>query len=159
MYSNDIEVTHRIRVFAIASAGGHWEELMALRDALKDCRVLYATTFEGLPDEFGATPAVIVPDCNRRQPLRTFLSILTIGYRLVRFRPDVVVSTGALPGIVALVLSKSLLRAKTIWVDSVANAEEMSLSGKLARRFADLWISQWPHVAKREGARFFGAVL
>jgi hypothetical protein len=52
-----------------------------------------------------------------------------------------------------------MLGARTIWVDSVANAEEMSMSGKLARRFAHLWLSQWEHVAGAEGAEYAGAVL
>jgi UDP-N-acetylglucosamine:LPS N-acetylglucosamine transferase len=84
--------------------------------------------------------------------------VLTIGARLLAYRPDVVISTGALPGLVALTLAK-VMRAQTIWVDSIANAEEMSMSGKHARRVADLWLSQWPHVAEAEGADYYGAIL
>ena len=73
-------------------------------------------------------------------------------------RPDVVISTGAAPGYFALRLGK-LFGARTIWVDSIANAEEMSLSGRLAQRYADLWLTQWPEVAKRDGARYEGRLL
>ena len=69
-----------------------------------------------------------------------------------------VVSTGALPGVIALTLGRAI-GARTIWVDSIANAEEMSMSGKLARRVAHLWLSQWEHVAEAAGAEYAGAIL
>lgn len=146
------------RIFAIASAGGHWQQLMALRGAMQDCDVLFATTLRGLPEEFGASPAVIVSECNRNEAWRIPGTAALLAFWLIRFRPDVVISTGALPGVIALALAKCL-GARTIWVDSVANAEEMSLSGRLARRVSDLWVSQWPHVARASGASYFGAVL
>ena len=147
-----------IRVFAVASAGGHWQQLLALRDSFKGCQVLFASTFKGPPAELETDNAVSVPDISRSDAWRLPFVAIVIGYRLSRFRPDVVISTGALPGVLALVLGK-LFGARTIWVDSIANAEEMSMSGKLARRFADLWLSQWPEVAEREGADYLGAVL
>ncbi len=143
---------------AIASGGGHWQQLMALRPAFAGCDMLFATTLKGLPEEFNAAPSMIVSECNRNSAWRIPLTAVTLFVAIARFRPDVVISTGALPGVIALAMAR-LFRRRTIWVDSVANAEEMSMSGKLARRFADLWLSQWPHVAEAEGAGYFGAVL
>ncbi len=146
------------RVLAIASGGGHWQQLMLLRPAFEGCDVLYLTTLPGLPEAFGAAPARIVPDCNRDRPLQAARSLAAIAAQVARHRPHVVISTGALPGVIALGLGRAA-RARTIWVDSVANAEEMSMSGKLARRVADLWMSQWPEVAAAVGAEHAGAVL
>ena len=75
-----------------------------------------------------------------------------------RFKPDVVISTGALPGVIAIAVGRAM-GSRTIWVDSVANAEEMSMSGNLARRFAHLWMTQWEHVAAANGAEYAGSVL
>ncbi|SFE78617.1 glycosyltransferase family protein [Roseivivax sediminis] len=146
------------RVLAVASAGGHWQQLMSLRGAMRDCDLMFATTLSGLPEEHGASPAVIIPDCNRADFWRMPWCALVLAYWLVRFRPHVLISTGALPGVMALFLGK-LMRAKTVWIDSVANAEEMSMSGRMVRHTADLWLSQWPHVAKASGARYAGAIL
>ena len=77
---------------------------------------------------------------------------------VLRVRPDVVISTGAAPGFFALRFGK-LLGARTVWVDSIANAEQMSLAGELARPYSDLWLTQWPHVAEVAGAQFKGSVL
>ena len=65
---------------------------------------------------------------------------------------------GALPGVVALALGRAM-GARTVWIDSVANAAEMSLSGRLARRVAHLWLTQWEHVARDSGAEYAGSVL
>lgn len=148
----------RPRLFAIASAGGHWQQLMELRPAFSGCDVLYATTIEGLAAEFGAYPSVVVPDCNRNDLWRLPQVATALSREIRRFRPQVVVSTGALPGVAALAIGKSV-RARTVWIDSIANAEKMSMSGKMARRFADLWLSQWKHVAEAEGAKFYGGIL
>ena len=74
------------------------------------------------------------------------MSALQIGRVIVRERPQVVVSTGAAPGYLALRLAKAL-GARTVWIDSVANVDELSLSGRLASEKADLCLTQWPHLA------------
>lgn len=146
------------RIIAIASGGGHWQQMMLMRRAFDGHDVRFLTTLPGLPEQYDAHPAVIVPDCNRNKPLQSLLSLLVITREVLKSRPDIVISTGALPGVLALAIGR-LFGARTIWIDSVANAEEMSMSGKLARRFAHLWLSQWEHVAIAEGAEFAGAVL
>lgn len=145
-------------ILAVASGGGHWQQLMALRPAFAGCDVLYVTTMAGLPEQFGAAPARIVRDCNRNERVATAICTLGLLRVLAVQRPDVVISTGALPGVIALALGR-LLGARTVWVDSIANSEEMSMSGQLARRFAHLWMSQWPDVARASGAEHAGAVL
>lgn len=146
------------RVLAIASAGGHWQQLMLLRPAYAHHDVVYLTTLAGLAQEFDAHPAHVVADCNRNAPVRACISLLQIGWRMLRVRPHVVISTGALPGVIALALGRTM-GARTIWVDSVANAEVLSASGRLARRFAHTRLSQWPDVAAQEGAEYAGSIL
>ena len=69
------------------------------------------------------------------------------------------VSTGAAPGLVALALAKLMLGSRTIWIDSIANSERLSLSGRLARPVADAWLTQWAHLARPGGPDYWGAVL
>ena len=49
--------------------------------------------------------------------------------------------------------------AKTGWVDSVANAEELSLAGKKVSKIADVWLTQWPEVASEDGPLYKGRVF
>jgi hypothetical protein len=54
------------------------------------------------------------------------------------------------------------LGAKTIWLDSIANVEHISMSGEKVRGFTDLWLTQWPHLAgkgKNGGPACHGSVL
>ena len=52
-----------------------------------------------------------------------------------------------------------MLGARTLFLDSIANAEELSLSANLARRHCDLVLTQWPHLAEGDGPGYRGSVL
>ena len=69
-----------------------------------------------------------------------------------------IVSTGASCGYVALRLGR-VYGARSLFIDSIANAEVLSLSGSLACRHADLMLTQWPHLASSNGPKYEGAVL
>lgn len=151
-----------VRVLAIASGGGHWVQLRRLRPAWEGCEVTYVTTAEGYRGEVhGTEPDAgfrVVPDANRWQKVRLLRQLAAILTILWKLRPDVVISTGAAPGYFALRLGK-LLGARTIWVDSIANSGELSFSGNAVGRFADLYLTQWEHLARPGGPEFRGAVL
>ncbi len=145
-------------VLAVASAGGHWQQLQQLRDAFKHHDVHFVTTLAGLPQEYGITDFSLVRDCNRNEKWAMLVCGAQMLKILVSERPDVIISTGALPGLFALAVGK-LIGARTIWVDSVANTEELSMGGASAKRFASLWMTQWSHVAEKTGAVYKGSVL
>ncbi|GAJ24098.1 unnamed protein product, partial [marine sediment metagenome] len=96
-------------------------------------------------------------------PRWNYLSLLKLALRLaviiLRERPDVVISTGAAPGYLAIRLAKLLTRARTIWLDSIAETNDLSLSGIKGRRYADLWLTQWPELAQTNGPDYKGNVL
>lgn len=151
-------VSDRRRVLAVASAGGHWMQLMMLRPAFDHHDVTWLTTLPGLAEQSGATPAHVIPDCNRNTPLKVAACVAALSRHVLSLRPHVVISTGALPGVLAFALARPF-GARTIWVDSIANAEEMSASGRIARRFATHRLSQWLEVARAEGADYAGSIL
>lgn len=152
---------------AIASAGGHFVQLMRLMPAWDGCETIVVTTDESYEGEvieaatsLGQPPPrfAVVTDANRWQRLRLLRSTLDIFLLLLKHRPGVVVTTGAAPGYIALRLA-SLAGLRTVWVDSIANSEEMSLSGQKAARHADLWLTQWHHLARPEGPVHRGSVV
>lgn len=152
----------RPRVMAISSGGGHWIQLRRLRAAWADCEVLWITTHQGygleIEAEDGDARFYVVTDANRWQKTRLVRQLWQILRIMMRERPHVVVTTGAAPGYFALRLGR-IFGARTVWIDSIANAEEMSLSGRRAGAYADLWLTQWPHLAREDGPRYCGAVL
>lgn len=146
------------RVLAVSSGGGHWVQLLRLRPAFEGCEVTYATVRDGYRSEVPGMPFHRIPDCNRWHAAATLRSAVAIGLLLLRLRPDVVVTTGAAPGYLAARLAK-LAGARVAWVDSIANVRELSLSGRKAGAFADLWLTQWPHLAASDGCDCRGNVL
>lgn len=147
-----------VRVLAASSGGGHWEQLMLLAGAFAPHRTTYATSNPQQARYAGIAAPRALPDCNLNQPLRAAWCALAALSLVLRLRPEVVVSTGAAPGFFCLMWGK-LLGARCLWIDSVANAEELSLSGRLARRIADRCLTQWEHLADGDRVHYAGSVL
>lgn len=147
-----------IRVLAAASGGGHWEQLMMLRRALDEVECHYVTTDAKLAQKANTRSYSVVTDCNQDQPIAMTRCLLQCVAIVLRQRPDYVVSTGAAPGLLCLAAGR-LVGAKAIWIDSIANAEKLSLSGRLARWVANHRLTQWQHLATPGGPRYEGAVL
>jgi UDP-N-acetylglucosamine:LPS N-acetylglucosamine transferase len=148
----------KLKVLAISSGGGHWVQLLRLRPAFQEWNVTYATVQQGYQSQVEGAPFRTVPDSNRWDKLSAIHSAFRIFLLLLELRPDVVITTGAAPGYFAIRFGR-LFGAKTIWVDSIANAEELSLSGQMVQGKADLWLTQWPHLEKENGPFFRGNVL
>lgn len=148
----------RPKVLAIASGGGHWVQLLRLRPAFEGCDVTYATVRDGYRVDVGNANFRLIRDGNRWNKVAVLRSAVGILWLVLTLRPDVVISTGAAPGFFGVRFGK-WLGAKVIWVDSVANAEELSMSGQKAGAFVDLWLTQWPHLASDGGPKCFGSVL
>jgi UDP-N-acetylglucosamine:LPS N-acetylglucosamine transferase len=146
------------RVLAIASGGGHWVQLLRLRPAFKDRPVTYATVNRAYAADVPGCRFRVIPDGTRWNKMALLHMVACIAWLVLTERPAVIVSTGAAPGYFAMRIGK-LLGARTVWIDSVANVEVLSMAGRLAGRFADLWLTQWPHLSRPGGPQFLGGVL
>jgi len=146
------------RVLAVSSGGGHWVELIRLAPAFEGHDVAYVTVDEAYRSENESARFYTVRDVTRWDKLWWMQTIVKLVWILMRERPDVVVSTGALPGYFSLRLAK-WMGARTVWLDSIANVEELSMSGQRIGKHADLWLTQWPQLARPNGPLYRGSVL
>jgi UDP-N-acetylglucosamine:LPS N-acetylglucosamine transferase len=146
------------KVLAVASGGGHWIQLMRLRPAFDGCSVTYASTLAGYQTQVAPSPFHVIRDASRWNKFGLLVQALQVLRLVARLRPDVVITTGAAPGYFAVRLGK-WFGAHTVWVDSMANVDELSLGGQKAGKCVDLWLTQWPHLAGQEGPFCAGAVL
>ena len=151
-------VPRRRKILAVASSGGHWTQLLRLRPAFAGHDVLFATTQADSRGEVAGYRFRRLPDANRNSRWRLLALILATLVVVLRERPDVVISTGAAPGYFAIRFAR-YLGARTLWLESIANAEEFSLSTRLVRPYADLMLTQWPHMAQPNGPFYRGSVL
>ncbi|SDC44289.1 glycosyltransferase family protein [Niabella drilacis] len=130
------------RILAVASAGGHWVQLLRLMPAFDRHTVSFLSTKENFREMVAPHPFYFVQNATRWNKLgilHTFFLVI----RVVReVKPDVIITTGAAPGLLAIIAGR-LCGARTLWIDSIANAEDLSLSGKIASRFAHKALTQW----------------
>jgi UDP-N-acetylglucosamine:LPS N-acetylglucosamine transferase len=148
----------RAKVLAVASSGGHWAQLLRIMPALDSSEVAFVTVLESYRSQVPDNRFYCVNDANRWNKMGLVVLAVRMTVIVARERPDVVISTGAAPGFFALWFGR-LFGARTIWIDSITNIERLSMSGSLAGRHADLWLTQWPHLARPEGPHFGGAIL
>lgn len=145
-------------VLAVSSGGGHWVQMQRLTPAFAGAVVHYATT-DASACAHGLDGLVhVYPDANKDTPLRLAACLLRMVWIVLRVRPDVVVSTGAAGGVLAIRLAR-LMGARTMFIDSIANARGLSISARLSLGVADRVLSQWPEVAELTGAEYRGAVI
>ena len=147
-----------MRVLAVSSGGGHWVELLRLVPALEGTDQAFVTVNPDYRDSVRGHRFYVVNDATRWNKLALLVMAVRMFAIILRERPDVVVTTGAAPGYAAMRIGR-WLGARTAWIDSIANVDELSRSGKMAGKHVDLWITQWPHLATPSGPDFCGSVL
>ena len=135
----------RKKILMAASSGGHLEEILALRP-LKDKydTVLITEKTEYKVNHWQDT-LYLMPQVNRKElksmPQYFLCFFKTFGI-LLKEKPDAVLSTGAMIAFPALLLGK-MMGKKIIFIECMFNVDSPTLTGKLAYKFADLFIVQW----------------
>ncbi len=147
-----------MKVMAVASGGGHWVQLLRLRPAFAGEEVIYVTTPGGPREGLEGAKVIEVHDASAWDKTRMALLAVRMAAIVVHHRPDAIVTTGAAPGYLAAWIGHRL-GIRTAWIDSIANSGELSRAGRLAGRFADLWLTQWEHLAEEGGPSHLGAVV
>lgn len=143
-----------------SSAGGHLSQLLQIAPVCRGNEIFCVTTKEEIRaklQEYG--PTTVVGECNRQHPflvLKVFYRCLKV---ILKNKPDVVISTGAAAGCMICFLGK-IFGAKVLWLDSITNVEKPSLSGRMVRHIADLFLVQWPELAEKyKNAEYVGEVI
>jgi len=121
---------------------------------------LFVTTQPELAGKLGRNgKTYVIGECNRQHPLAA-LAVLFRSFRIMlKEKPDVIVTTGSMPLAMLCIVAK-LFGKKVVWIDSIANTERFSVSGRLVYHFADIFLTQWPKLASQHRkAEFAGAIL
>ena len=146
------------KILAVASGGGHWVQLMRLVPAFTGHSMAYATVQPEYAEQVPGARFYPIRDATRWDRW----GLIVLGWQLliiiIRERPDVLITTGAAPGVLSLIIGH-WFRVKTIWIDSIANVDSISMSGQHARKVADVWLTQWKHLECQDGPRYEGSVL
>jgi UDP-N-acetylglucosamine:LPS N-acetylglucosamine transferase len=149
---------HKKRILAVASAGGHWIQLLRLRPSFEGYDVVFASTNKTNFSDVENHEFYSFTDAHRKAFWNFFLMLFQLFFLIRKIKPTIIITTGSAPGLMTLLVGK-LFSTKNVWIDSIANVEQLSTSGKIARYFADLYLTQWENLAKPNGPFFKGSII
>lgn len=135
----------KLKVFAVASIGGHWVQLLRIAKALEK-EFDYMSTHEKCATMVEGRVYYSMNDFSRWDFYKMFPELLHSIYIICKEKPSIVITTGAAPGLVCLFAAK-ICGIRTVWIDSIANVEHISFSGRIASKFASRIYTQWPSLA------------
>lgn len=131
---------------------------MLLRPAFEGRQVHYVTTGIENAEHHGIYSPSLIVDCNQNTPLKSILCFFMAFWIVFRMHPRVVISTGAAPGFFCI-LAGRLLGSRTLWIDSIANGEELSMCGRLSKIVAHECWTQWDHLSMGSRPAYRGSIL
>ncbi|MFR9629246.1 MAG: oligosaccharide biosynthesis protein Alg14 [Rikenellaceae bacterium] len=147
-----------MKILAVASIGGHWIQLLRIAKSMfaKE-EVVFMSTHEKCATMIDGRQFHKMSDFSRWDAYKLIPAFFN-AIRVVRKeKPDAVITTGAAPGLVVLLAAK-FCGVKTIWIDSIANVNKLSMSGKIASKFNTRTYTQWEELAT-DKIYFAGNVL
>jgi exopolysaccharide biosynthesis glucuronosyltransferase PssD len=147
------------RILAVASGGGHWLEMRRLYPAFEGLDVAFVSVHPNYGLQVRGHRFYTVRDVTRWDRWKMVVLIAQLLRILLLELPNIVITTGSAPGLIALALGKVLFGARTMWIDSIANCERLSSSGVHAGRVANVWLTQWPQLKAAKGPTYWGSVL
>lgn len=140
------------KVMFVSSTGGHLTELMQLKELFENYDYHIVTekmkSNYYLKEKYPNKVSYYLygtKDHMKTYPFILFINLLISIYLYLKVRPDFVVTTGAHVGGVMSIIAK-IFGAKIIYIETFANIESKSITGKLVYYFADLFLVQWENM-------------
>ena len=134
------------KILAVASLGGHWIQLLRITKPMEEkYEVVYVSTHPKCQTMVEGRRLYLMEDYSRWNIWRALPSFFTSLRIIWKEKPSAIMTTGAAPGLMCLLVGKAFGR-KTIWIDSIANVRHMSLCGRIASHFASKTYTQWQNL-------------
>lgn len=142
------------KVLFIASTGGHLNELMQLKPMFKKYDYHIITEKDkstvSLKDDYGKKIDYLVfgtKDHMLTYPFKFIYNCFKSLVLYIKIRPKYIITTGTHTAVPICYIGK-LFRSKIIFIETFANINTKTLSGKLIYPIADLFIVQWESMLK-----------
>lgn len=135
-----------MKIMGIASVGGHWVQLLRITLAFNEEDVFFVSTNPDFASMVPGKKFYHIAEASRWNKIKLLKSFWHAFNIVSKEKPDVIVTTGAAPGLMGLMVGW-IMGVRTVWIDSIANVEKISLSGRIASIFADRVYTQWPELA------------
>lgn len=154
------------KVLFIASTGGHLTELMQLKPMFEkyDYHIITERTKVNLAlrDKYKKRINFVIFGSKDHKFSYIFKLLANCFIELglyIKIRPKYIVSTGAhIAGPMCLI--GKIFGSKIIFIETIANMNTKTVTGKLVYKFADLFLVQWEDMPKLyPKAKYFGSLF
>lgn len=150
------------RACFLASSGGHWEELMCLKEIAAEYDSFFVTEEGGQVRDANLKRIYTVPQINRHEK-RFLIHFVRLFARAIKIlgleKPDFIITTGALIAFPFCLIGK-IRGAKVIYIESFARVDDRSLTGRLVYPLADLFLVQWESMLRLyPKAKYVGGIF
>lgn len=142
------------KILFISSTGGHFSELMQLKDLLKkyDYRIITEKTKStlSLKKKYNKKIGYLVYGTKNNMvtyPFKFIYNCFKSIYYYIKFHPDYIITTGAHTSVPMCYIGK-ILGSRIIYIETFANINTKTMTGKLIHPIADKFIVQWPTMKK-----------
>ncbi len=153
------------KVLFISSTGGHFNELIQLKPLFKEYDYHIITEKNkmtaGLKKEYGEKINFLVYGTR----IRIFEYIFKFIYNClkslilyIKIRPQYIISTGTHTAVPMCYIGK-VFGSKIIFIETFANRNTKTLSGKMIYPIADLFIVQWEEMLKLYPRAIYGGAI
>jgi beta-1,4-N-acetylglucosaminyltransferase len=153
-------VDGRADVLLVCSAGGHLQQMLALRPAWGDYSHLWVTFDKSDARSLLGGERVVYAYSPTNRSLKNLIRNLGLAWHVLRVaRPRVLLTTGAGVAVPFAWLAR-LRRVRVVYIESFTRIEGPSLTGRLVAPIAHRAYVQWPEMVGRlSGARYAGNVF
>lgn len=150
------------KVLFISSTGGHLSELLQLKPLFAEYDSYLVTektkSTLSLKKEYGSKLHYLV--YGTKSHLLAYLfkfgfNILKSFWLFLKIRPAVVVTTGTHTAVPMCYIAK-LFRKKVIFIETFANSQTATQSGKMVYPIADVFVVQWESMLERYPKAIYG---
>jgi UDP-N-acetylglucosamine:LPS N-acetylglucosamine transferase len=147
------------RILLVACPGGHVLQMLALKPAWEDLEHRWVTL------EAADTKFLLDPE-NRdfahgptARNIPNFFRNLGLAWKIVRrYKPDVILSTGAALAVPFFVVGR-MLGVRLVYVESFTRVQRPALTGRLVYPLTNAFFVQWPTSSRRRRAIYAGSIV
>ena len=163
--NNEIQGEKMKKVLFISSTGGHLNELLQLTPLFEKYEYNIITEKDkaniSLKEKYG-DKLYFLPYGTRAKLFtyifKYFYLCLRTVYLYLRIRPKVIITTGTHTAGPMCILGK-LFGSKVVYIETIANTNKKTATGKLIYPIADLFIVQWEEMLKLYPKAVYGGTI
>ena len=151
------------KVLFISSTGGHLNELLQLKSLFYNYDYLLVTEKDkstiSLKDKYNVKYLVYGTRKNLFSYFFKFIFNFIKSFIIfIKFKPDVVVTTGAHTCVPMLFIAK-LFKKKSIYIETMANRKTKTMTGKIVEKWVTYFVVQWEDMKNLYEDSVYGGLI